>query len=102
MTQHARAEDEFSKETFLEEVFTDAEKFELLSAYLDDEVTEQEQCLVEHWLSSDFQLQQQYQAQLKLRLAMRAACSAKDNTHMTDDSEPNSPRRFCAPWSAQK
>jgi hypothetical protein len=50
---------------------TDDEKFELLSAYLDDEVSEQERCLVEHWLSADPQLQQHYQAQLRLRQAIR-------------------------------
>jgi hypothetical protein len=71
MTQHARSGDEFSKATFSKKAFTDAEKFELLSAYLDDEATEQEQCLVEHWLSSDLALQRHYQAQLRLRSAMR-------------------------------
>jgi hypothetical protein len=73
MTQPARSGDEFSKETFSKEALTYPEKFELLSAYLDDEVTDEERCLVEHWLSSDLHLQQQYQEQLKLRLAMRAA-----------------------------
>ncbi|MGI8934571.1 MAG: hypothetical protein ACR2FS_10910 [Phormidesmis sp.] len=48
------------------------EKFDLLSAYLDDEVSEQERCLVEQWLSSDAQIQQQYQAQNKIRRALRA------------------------------
>jgi hypothetical protein len=72
MTQRARSGDEFSQETFSKKAFTDAEKFELLSAYLDDEVTEQERRLVEHWLSSDLQLQKHYQAQLRLHSAMRA------------------------------
>ncbi len=48
------------------------EKFNLLSAYLDDEVSEQDRCLVEQWLSSDAQIQQQYQAQHKIRRALRA------------------------------
>jgi hypothetical protein len=52
-------------------ISTDDEKFELLSAYFDDEVSEQERALVEHWLSCDPQLQQHYQAQLKLRQAIR-------------------------------
>lgn len=58
-------------EESVERALAKAEQFELLSAYLDDEVTEQERCLVEHWLSSDSQLQQQYQAQLKIRSAMK-------------------------------
>lgn len=48
------------------------EKFNLLSAYLDDEVSDQERRLVEQWLSSDAQVQQQYQAQNKIRRALRA------------------------------
>ncbi len=51
--------------------FTDQEKFELLSAYLDNEVSESERCLVKYWLSSDLVLRQHYQAQIKLRKAMR-------------------------------
>jgi anti-sigma factor RsiW len=73
MTQPACSENDFLKETFSQEALTIDEKFELLSAYLDDEVTDEERCLVEHWLSSDLHLQRQYQEQLKLRLAMRAA-----------------------------
>lgn len=53
------------------EKFTDEEKFEMLSAYLDDEASESEHCLVEYWLANELTLQQQYQAQLKLRKAMR-------------------------------
>jgi len=47
------------------------EAFELLSAYLDDEVTEEERCLVQHWLASDPEMKSHYQKQLKLRQAMR-------------------------------
>jgi anti-sigma factor RsiW len=92
MTQHARSGDEFSKATFSKKAFTDAEKFELLSAYLDDEVTEQEQCLVEHWLSSDLALQQHYQAQLRLRSAMRAVFNepGAPTSHLFS-SEPPAP-----------
>ncbi len=75
MTQPARSGDEFSKETFSEEALTYPEKFELLSVYLDDEATEEEQRLVKHWLSSDLNLQQQYREQLKLRIALRATLS---------------------------
>ena len=51
---------------------TDDEKFELLSAYLDSEVTEEEQCLVEHWIASDPDMKNQYEKQLKLRAAIKA------------------------------
>lgn len=88
MTQHARSGDEFSQETFSKKAFTDAEKFELLSAYLDDEVTEQERCWVEHWLSSDLQLQEHYQAQLRLRSAMRAVFDEPSHTSNLFSAEP--------------
>lgn len=48
------------------------EKFELLSAYLDDEVSPEERRSVERWLASDTKIQQHYEAQLKLRQAMRS------------------------------
>ncbi|MGD1867872.1 MAG: anti-sigma factor family protein [Phormidesmis sp.] len=47
------------------------EAFELLSAYLDDEVTAEERCLVQHWLASDPEMQSHYQKQLRLRQAMK-------------------------------
>ncbi|MEM6868399.1 MAG: hypothetical protein AAF528_08465 [Cyanobacteria bacterium P01_C01_bin.121] len=47
------------------------EAFELLSAYLDDEVTDDERGLVEHWLASDPELQSHYQKQLRLRQALK-------------------------------
>ncbi len=50
---------------------TTEEKFELLSAYIDGEVSEHEQQLVEHWLETDSQMQQQYQAQIKLSSAIK-------------------------------
>ncbi|OIP70718.1 MAG: hypothetical protein AUK48_13420 [Oscillatoriales cyanobacterium CG2_30_44_21] len=46
---------------------TPEERFELLSAYIDGEVTEQEEQLVEKWLSDDVNLRRLYQQQLKLR-----------------------------------
>jgi len=51
--------------------FTDDEKFGLLSAFLDDEVSDEERCLVSHWLKSDASLQATYQQQLRLRAALK-------------------------------
>lgn len=47
------------------------EAFELLSAYLDDEVTASERCLVQHWLSVDADIRSHYQKQLQLRQALK-------------------------------
>ncbi|MEL6262487.1 MAG: hypothetical protein AAFS06_16365 [Cyanobacteria bacterium J06631_12] len=57
------------------ETYTSDEKFLLLSAFLDDEVTEAEQALVIGWINSDPQLQRQYREQMKLREAMRSMAS---------------------------
>lgn len=43
------------------------ERFELLSAYIDGEVSESEEQLVELWLSDDVNFRRMYQQQLKLR-----------------------------------
>ncbi len=43
------------------------ERFELLSAYIDGEVTDAEEQLVEQWLSDDVDFRRLYQQQLKLR-----------------------------------
>jgi anti-sigma factor RsiW len=43
------------------------ERFELLSAYIDGEVTDAEEQLVEQWLSDDINFRRLYQQQLKLR-----------------------------------
>jgi anti-sigma factor RsiW len=43
------------------------ERFELLSAYIDGEVTDAEEQLVEQWLSDDINFRCLYQQQLKLR-----------------------------------
>lgn len=48
------------------------EKFVLLSAYLDGEVTPAEQAEVEAWLQGDSQAYQLYQQQLRLRRAVQA------------------------------
>ena len=50
---------------------TSAEKFEILSAYLDNEASDEERRLVEQWIEQDPQFRQQYQAQLKLKAAIR-------------------------------
>ena len=43
------------------------ERFELLSAYIDGEVTDAEEQLVEQWISDDVNFRHLYQQQLKLR-----------------------------------
>lgn len=43
------------------------ERFELLSAYIDGEVTDAEEQLVEQWLADDINFRHLYQQQLKLR-----------------------------------
>lgn len=48
------------------------DRFELLSAYLDGEVTAEERRLVESWLDQDSTVQQLYQRLLRLRQAMQA------------------------------
>ena len=48
-------------------------RFELLSAYIDDEVTPEERQLVAHWLMHDSNTQQMYQRLLRLRQAIRTA-----------------------------
>lgn len=48
-----------------------AEKFEILSAYLDNEASEEERALVEQWIKCDPLFQQQYQAQRRLKAAIR-------------------------------
>ena len=50
---------------------TSAEKFEILSAYLDNEASDEECLLVKEWLENDPQFQQQYQDQLKIRATIR-------------------------------
>lgn len=80
MTQPALSGDEPSRNFFhgratprskAEADLTLDEKFELLSTYIDGESSEQEQQLVEHWLSTDPQMQKQYQLQLKLSSAIK-------------------------------
>ncbi len=51
----------------------DEARFELLSAYLDDEVTAEERQLVAQWLMDDSNTQQMYQRLLMLRQAIRTA-----------------------------
>lgn len=51
----------------------DEAKFELVSAYLDDEVTSEERQLVAQWLRDDPNIQKMYQQLLMLRQAIRTA-----------------------------
>jgi len=59
------------KKSDLKADFTSQEKFELLSAYLDDEITDAERCLVDLWLASDAELRSHYHKQLQLRKALK-------------------------------
>ena len=51
---------------------TSAEKFEILSAYLDDEASPKERRLVEQWIECDPLFRQQYETQLALKAAVRS------------------------------
>ncbi|NJM97689.1 MAG: hypothetical protein HC800_11495 [Phormidesmis sp. RL_2_1] len=91
ISQEAEPKNTFPEEVSGERAFTDDEKFELLSAYLDDEVSLQERHLVEHWLSVDPSTQQHYQAQLKLRQAIRWHCDAPKTCDALKTSLPSKP-----------
>ncbi|PZO44568.1 MAG: hypothetical protein DCF19_02135 [Pseudanabaena frigida] len=56
-----------AKQIFDNSMITPQERFELLSAYIDGEVTDAEEQLVEQWLSDDVDFRRLYQQQLKLR-----------------------------------
>ena len=56
----------------VEAQLSEAKKFELLSAYIDNEVSEEERQMVEGWLASDPTMRQKYKAQLKLSQAMKS------------------------------
>jgi len=71
---------------------TPNERFELLSAYIDGEVTETEEQLVEQWLSDDVDFRRLYQQQMKLRQSLidlpvpiAANSSAKKETEIMID-----------------
>lgn len=71
---------------------TPNERFELLSAYIDGEVTETEEQLVEQWLSDDVDFRRLYQQQMKLRqllidlpVPVAANSSAKKETEVMID-----------------
>ena len=71
---------------------TPDERFELLSAYIDGEVTETEEQLVEQWLSDDVEFRRLYQQQMKLRQSLidlpvpvAANSSAKKETEIMID-----------------
>lgn len=54
---------------------TETERFELLSAYIDGEVSDQDRLKVEQWLASDADIQRKYKAQLKLSQALKSLFS---------------------------
>lgn len=58
-----------------------AEKFEILSAYLDDEASLEECRLVKQWLECDPLFRQQYQAQLRLKIAIRSLGATQKSSH---------------------
>ena len=64
------------------------EQFEILSAYLDDEASGEECRLVEQWLDCDPSFRQQYQAQRRLRAAIRSLSASSlldvENVDETD------------------
>ncbi|MBT9316576.1 anti-sigma factor family protein [Leptothoe spongobia] len=72
---HQPTSDESStqKQIELSEAYDEETRFELLSAYLDDEVTPQERKLVAQWLRDDPQTLQMYRRLLMLRQAIRTA-----------------------------
>lgn len=64
------------------------EKFEILSAYLDDEASEEECRLVEQWLDCDPLFRQQYQAQRQLKVAIRSlSASSLFDTETAADAD---------------
>ncbi|MFG6104581.1 hypothetical protein U2F10_20115 [Leptothoe sp. EHU-05/26/07-4] len=64
-------------------------RFELLSAYLDDEVTAEERKLVAQWLMDDPNTQQMYQRLLMLRQAIRTApVPSQPSLQVPNSSQP--------------
>ncbi|MBD2187253.1 anti-sigma factor family protein [Pseudanabaena mucicola] len=59
-----------AKQIFDSSMMIPEERFELLSAYIDGEVTEAEEQLVEQWMSDDANLRHVYHQQIKLRQAL--------------------------------
>ena len=81
------------------------EKFEILSAYLDDEASWEECCLVEQWLDSDPVFRQQYQAQRRLKTAIRSfsvSSLLSANTAAETDVSDILRSAKSEPYSAQK
>lgn len=71
-SEHSSTANSSTANGFATSNLAENEKFELLSAYLDDEVTAEERALVNHWLASDPEMQKSYQKQLKLKQALKA------------------------------
>jgi anti-sigma factor RsiW len=81
------------------------DRFELLSAYLDGEVTAAERRQVEDWLANDPTVQQLYSRLLKLRQGIRAVPMAAteqpvERTVQQVMSKVNRPSRFIWTWGS--
>jgi len=93
----ADSDQEFPEKTSSSQAFSDDEKFELLSAYLDGEITETEYQLVVGWISTDQKMAQHYQKQLRLRQALQALgpaflSSARTSKHFSGENVASSER----------
>ena len=71
--KQASSVDASEQRTELPKTYSEEERFELLSAYLDDEVTAEERKQVAQWLMDDPHTLQMYRRLLMLRQAIRTA-----------------------------
>ncbi|MEM9009328.1 MAG: hypothetical protein AAGE59_38235 [Cyanobacteria bacterium P01_F01_bin.86] len=76
-------------------------RFELLSAYLDDEVTTEERKLVAQWLMDDPNTQQMYQRLLMLRQAIRTA-PVPTQPPLQMPTPPHQPWLTLSSWSLRQ
>lgn len=67
---------------------TSAKKFEILSAYLDNEASQAERRLVEQWIECDPLFRQQYQAQLLLKSALRSLSASLFDVAIAAEDHP--------------
>ena len=65
---------------------TTEERFELLSAYMDDELSVSERQQVEHWLETDPEMQQRYNALSALSLSFQSLPAPETNTDQLLDA----------------
>ena len=82
---------------FDEFMTSSAEKFEILSAFLDNEASPEECRLVEQWIECDPLFRQQYQVQLRLKTAIRSLSTLEKSSHpwSIDCSPTDDPSIFC-------